>query len=198
MKTVIIFNAPPNSGKDACCEYLAKQYNAHHTYFKKALYDVAAKTSGLPLSYIRTVCTDRKYKEFKNAFMMVDREQVTPRQYLIHVSENVVKPLLGKSYFGNKIAEEIVNTPNNLIVVSDGGFEEELLPLLNLPDTEVIVVRLYRDGCNFNNDSRKYFTDEFLDANNITSWELYNTSDLEGLYCSCESLMKHIQESNND
>lgn len=198
MKTVIIFNAPPNSGKDACCEYLGERYGAHHTYFKKSLYDVAAKTSGLRLEYIKSVCTDRKYKEFPNAFMVVNREQVTPRQYLIHVSENVVKPLLGKSYFGNKIAEEIVNTPNNLIVVSDGGFEEELLPLLNLPDTKVIVVRLYRDGCNFNNDSRKYFTDEFLDANNITSWELYNTSDLEGLHRSCESLMKRIQEGNND
>ena len=193
MKTVIIFNAPPNSGKDACCEYLAEKYGAFHTYFKKALYQEAARISGLPLDYIKAICSDREVKERKNDCLVVDQFPVTPRQYLIHVSENVIKPLLGKDYFGKKLANEVVETNDDLIVVSDGGFAEELLVFKDYTQIKVVVIQLYREGCTFDNDSRRYFDRKFLIDNKIDSYELLNYHDLDTLYVGLDNILQDIK-----
>tara|TARA_R110002020_G_scaffold213427_1_gene420253 strand:- start:50703 stop:51299 length:597 start_codon:yes stop_codon:yes gene_type:complete len=88
------------------------------------------------------------------------------RSWMIYVSEDIVKPHMGRDYFGQVEAtkrqrmfdcyareyQDECPTP----VYSDGGFEDEIIPLTKLPDTEVIICRLHRKGCNFDTDSRDY------------------------------------------
>ena len=197
MKTIIVFNAPPNSGKDVSCEYLVKNYGAYHTYFKKRLYEVAAMVANVPLAYMRLVASDRKFKEVPDYNFGINGNDVSPRQWLIHVSENIVKPLLGKEYFGDCLSNEIRSVKNDLVVVSDGGFQEELLALQYSPDypfdrtiPRIHVVQLTRQGCSFNNDSRRYFDAEYLSVNHITCSVIANEGTLDDLYMQLDDVMK--------
>lgn len=47
------------------------------------------------------------------------------REALIHVSEDVIKPIKGKDYYGLKLVEEIENSSERFYFVSDGGFFSE-------------------------------------------------------------------------
>ena len=201
MKTIIVFNAPPNSGKDVSCEYLVKNYGAYHTYFKKRLYEVAAMVAGINLEDMIKLATDRIQKEKHQSCFVLNETQLSPRQWLIHVSENIVKPLLGKEYFGECLSREVRSITNELIVISDGGFQEELLALQTdyeydydspYSREEIVyirVVQLTRQGCSFNNDSRKYMDADWLDKNHMSVSVISNDGTLEDLYSQLDSVM---------
>lgn len=153
MSKVIILNAPPSSGKDIAADWIVAKYGAQHLRFKDQLYRVAAQVAGIPLTRMVTLASDREYKEKPARFFRVGGKFVTPRQWLIHCSENIVKPLLGKDFFGKSLANSI---ESDIVVVSDGGFPEELVPVL-AAGHDVYVLRIVRDGYTFEGDSRKYF-----------------------------------------
>ena len=80
---------------------------------------------------------------------------------MIWVSEEVIKPLFGYNYFGKYLAEEIGVSDSCGVVISDSGFAQELMPILDrdyytFNDIEVHVVQLTKDGCTFEGDSRTY------------------------------------------
>jgi hypothetical protein len=77
------------------------------------------------------------------------------REALIYVSEEIIKPKFGKDFFGVKAAQELDNTDNYCF--SDGGFQEELVPIINkLGADNIILIQLTREGCDFSSDSRRY------------------------------------------
>jgi hypothetical protein len=82
-------------------------------------------------------------------------EALSPRQALIHVSENVIKPQFGKDFFGLAAADKCVKEDCDFAVFSDAGFISEIAPLASIYQT-LIIVRLYRDGFTFEGDSRSY------------------------------------------
>jgi hypothetical protein len=153
MSKVIILNAPPSAGKDIAADWIVSKYKAQHLRFKDQLYRVAAQIAGIPLTRMVTLASDREYKEKPARFFRVGGKFVSPRQWLIHCSENIVKPLLGKDFFGKSLANSI---EKDLVVVSDGGFPEELVPVLTAGH-EVYVLRIVREGYTFEGDSRNYF-----------------------------------------
>ena len=166
MRKVIILNAPPSSGKDVAAEWIVNQYNAQHLRFKDQLYKVAAQIAGIPESSMILLCS-RELKETPNNYFRVSNEFVSPRQWLIHCSETVVKPLLGSEFFGKSLTNSITS---DLVVVSDSGFESEVLPLITAGH-DVYVLRIERDGYTFDGDSRSYlpvkqFYKTFLVENN--------------------------------
>jgi hypothetical protein len=146
-------NAPPSAGKDIAADWIVSKYKAQHLRFKDQLYRVAAQIAGIPLTRMVTLASDREYKEKPARFFRVGGKFVSPRQWLIHCSENIVKPLLGKDFFGKSLANSI---EKDLVVVSDGGFPEELVPVLTAGH-EVYVLRIVREGYTFEGDSRNYF-----------------------------------------
>lgn len=152
MSKVIILNAPPSAGKDIAAEWIVEEFDAQHLRFKDQLYKVAAKMAGIPLSTMITVSC-RELKETPNPYFRIANQFVSPRQWLIHCSESIVKPLLGKDYFGKSLAESI---ERDLVVASDGGFQEELVPVLTAGH-DVYVLRIERKGYTFEGDSRNYF-----------------------------------------
>ena len=182
MSKVIILNAPPSSGKDVAAEWIVSKYNAQHLRFKDQLYKVAAQVAGIDLTRMVYLATERELKEKPAKFFRVNNKYVSPRQWLIHCSENIVKPLLGKDFFGRSLVNSITEP---LVIVSDGGFEEELLPLITAGH-DIYVLRIERDGYTFELDSRNYFPTSplyktILLTNNSTlehyESKVYNTVD---------------------
>jgi hypothetical protein len=109
----------------------------------------------------------------------------TPRQWLIHCSENIIKPLKGPQFFGRELANTLddLEHGSNVVIVSDGGFEQELEALrwLDL----LLIVRIHRPGYDFSGDSRTYLNG--TDADVVV--DLYNDSDLESLFEKFEAIV---------
>jgi hypothetical protein len=167
MSKVIILNAPPSSGKDVAAEWIVNKYNAQHLRFKDQLYKVAAQIAGIEVESMTHVATCRLTKEVPQSYFVVNGTTVSPRNWLIHCSETVVKPLLGNDFFGKSLTNSITS---DLVVVSDSGFESEVLPLVTAGH-DVYVIRIERDGYTFDGDSRSYlpvkqFYKTFLVENN--------------------------------
>lgn len=96
----------------------------------------------------------------------------SPRESMQFASEVVIKPNFGQDYFGIVAAE---NLNNGINVFSDGGFVEELKPVYDECNGNMIIIQLYRDGCNFDNDTR-YYVEHFMDVPII---KLYNNGTLD-------------------
>jgi hypothetical protein len=141
-----------NCGKDVAAEWILHKYNAQHLRFKDQLYKVAAQIAGIEVGRMIHLATDREIKEKPTRFFVVNGSTVSPRQWLIHCSETIVKPLLGSDFFGKSLANSITE---DLVVCSDGGFESEVLPLITAGH-DVYVLRIERDGYTFDGDSRSY------------------------------------------
>jgi hypothetical protein len=175
MAKVIVMNSCPNTGKDTAADYIAEKYNAQHLRFKDGLYKVAAMVAGISVEQMKFLATERSSKEVPSHYFRVNGGFVSPRHWLIHVSENVVKPLLGKDFFGKQLAQSITS---DLVVASDSGFESEIVPLLEAGH-DVYVFRIEREGYTFEGDSRSYLPTSplyktFLVENNGTLEQFLN------------------------
>lgn len=149
---ILILNGPPGIGKDTIANLLEKKCDFKHITFKKALYQDVADFFGLCVDDVITECTHRELKERPSALF----NWRTPREALIHVSEDIMKKEHGPYIYGHKLAMQIEDGEDNYIV-SDGGFDEEIQALID-DDLDVVIIRLYADGFNFDGDSRKYIT----------------------------------------
>ncbi|NDD53413.1 hypothetical protein EBZ39_05985, partial [bacterium] len=59
-----------------------------------------------------------------------------------------------------------------LVLVSDCGFKEELLPLARCFGTSnILMVHVHRDGCTFQNDSRSYVKSGDIETVQVISGE---------------------------
>ncbi|YP_009965920.1 ATP-binding protein [Escherichia phage SECphi27] len=153
-RDIIILNGPPGCGKDTIAAYLTgHRYPAVKASFKQPMFDIAFSMLGV-----------YRYDEFMDLYN--DREQKekpqvilggkSPRQFMIWISEDVMKPVFGEQYFGRRMVEEINEMYRDLaVVISDGGFPEEIKPLVKAGH-EVHICRLHRDGFTFAGDSRDY------------------------------------------
>jgi hypothetical protein len=175
MAKIFVMNSPPNTGKDVAAEYIAEKYQAQHLRFKDGLYKVAAMVAGIDVESMKWSATQRLTKETPQPYFIINGLSVSPRQWLIHCSENIVKPLLGKDFFGKQLAQSITS---DLVVASDSGFESEIIPLLEAGH-DVYVFRIEREGYTFAGDSRNYLPTSplyktFLVENNGTLEQFLN------------------------
>jgi hypothetical protein len=152
---IVIFNGPPSSGKDEACLYF-KKLGYIHLSFKEELFKETFKFFSVSKDWFMKGYNDRSVKETPVPQLKVNGTTLSRRDAMIYVSEQHIKPKFGKEYFGAKLASQI--QLDNRYCVSDGGFEEELTPVINkIGADKVILVQLTRDGCDFSSDSRKYF-----------------------------------------
>lgn len=179
MKTIFILNGPPNSGKDTLASFMTVKYGAQWLQFKDKLFELAMSISNIDNYTWYERYNNRQLKDAPWDML----GNLSQREFLIKISEEWVKPIFGKDYFGkmskHKI-DEISSTPTfvpkNIFVFSDGGFIEEINALKD-DDTQIIIIHLYRTNTSFNNDSRTYIT-----INGCEHEELYNIHDLEVLF----------------
>ena len=149
---VFILNGPPGVGKDTiAAEIIKHNPDISHFMFKSALITEALKGRSITREQWDTNYQNREWKETPNPLF----DGMSPRQLLIHTSEDVIKPKYGNDYFGIKLAESIGVC--KIALITDGGFDSEIEPLIGA-GINVVVIRLMRDGFDFSNDSRDYIT----------------------------------------
>jgi hypothetical protein len=171
---IIILNGPPNSGKDTLGNLLAKKFrNVALTTFKYDLYKETAKYFKVGLNEFIERASDRILKEQKVSALGMR----SPREALIHVSEDIIKPQFGKEYFGNKALDRVrEGVPADTIVFTDGGFVDEAKVFLN-ENYKVTIFHLIGRGT-FEGDSREYMDIEHEMATTVDLFIIDNRPDL--------------------
>jgi hypothetical protein len=156
MKKVICFNAPPNSGKDTGAKYLQEVYGGE-------ILSIAAPIKRL-VSEVYRVSVPKLEKNKNNP--LSELLGCTPRECYIHFGETI-KKLHGDNYWVDFAVNHIGMSRNNLFIIPDLGFRNELLQLVKAFGIEnVLVVKLSRPECDFEKDSRSYVS-SLLEIKNV-------------------------------
>ena len=185
-KKAIIFNAPHNAGKDVAAEHIVdylsnKGVAAHHKEVKENLFKAVKSAYGVEEDWWEYLY-ERERKELPSHRIMIHNEPYSPRNAMIHMSENVLKPLFGKDVFGIMAAKSLEDGVN---VFSDGGFPEEVQCILDeVGKDNFMLIHVVRDGCSFEGDSRNY-VEGF--PNTVT---INNNSTLEDYLELCKDLVE--------
>jgi hypothetical protein len=147
---IILFNGPPGSGKDAAADFF-KEKGFKHLSFKYQLFQETISFFGVDEKWFMDGYKDRSVKEQPEELL----DGMSRREAMIYVSEDITKPEFGNDIFGQQVANEI--DINKDYCISDGGFIDELLPVINKVGSEnFILVQLTREGCDYSTDSRRY------------------------------------------
>lgn len=215
MLKVIVFNGPPRSAKGEAAKYMVSTINnvegflpAYQREFKDELFKITAAVfnrtlEGFLKGYDQTLGEYLKekgrtplphedpkmwYKDYTGIVSQrIGINQYSKREALIHVSENVIKPFFGQDAFGQMAANALPE--EGVVFFSDSGFAEELRPIIEkVGEENVLVVRLYREGCTFEGDSRDYLQPEMFD-NRVKFQDLENNSTLEDFFVKVENVV---------
>ncbi len=178
---IIITNGPPRSGKDTLCNLILEGITDHDLIplsYKKTLYVGVARRYGLSVEAVYQMNADTLIKDEPS--QLFGGKSV--RQALIFESENVIKKKYGPQGVAIqtfKLLEDEYGTErlkNAVLYCSDGGFNSELqaaYDYFGIGVEDVYIVRLLREGCSFEGDSR-----EFLDHPDTV---IRNDGDIEHL-----------------
>ena len=153
---ILLLNSPSGGGKDTLGFEFAKNLGCVTRAFKESLYEIAypmTKCNGYG-SFLHH-CTDRELKETPSDLF----RGYSPRGFLIHVSEDIIKPAFGQDFFGVKAAESISEEDfEKGVVFTDGGFIEEVYPLIEkFGGDNVYIIQFCGQGKNsFEGDSRNW------------------------------------------
>lgn len=147
--TVVILNAPPRAGKDSLAEYLrVQQYrssalsmcNTHTSVYSFKRYPMQLIDKIIDIAGIsHDEWEERYYSDLKD-FPWVKLGGISQRDFITKVCEEWIKPVFGDKVFGNAARETVLDRLNSslvdryhseLIVFTDGGFIEEVEPLVN-------------------------------------------------------------------
>lgn len=179
-KCTILLNGPPGSGKDTIANYLVDKYGFTKFEFKQTLFNKTADHFWVDLEWFMDEYNLNKEEPQDKL------DGLSKRQALIHVSENVIKPEFGNSFFGLSAAKRVKDSGAKKVVFSDSGFDEEAEAILDF-DPALIVIKLFRDGCSFDNDSR-YYIDESIGR----QYKLHNSGCIEDLFELVDQLMFEV------
>lgn len=152
MKRTIILNGPPSSGKDTYAKLITKLYGFEHISFKEQLIKMACEYFSVSESWFMEGYDSNK--ELPQTLL----NNMSKRKALIHVSEDIAKPKYGKGVFGIHAVNKMNASDSECFVFSDGGFVEEFNEVLDY-DPNTVLVKLFREGCTFEGDSRSYLPD---------------------------------------
>ena len=209
-KTVVIFNSPPNSGKDVAVQYLRGYFCTGEVLaFKDELYLDTARHFDVDVEDLVAYHSDRDLKELPNTMfpkyqseslkqyffsllyiigLLINNRHLmslgyySSREALIHVSEDLIKPVKGKDYYGKKLVERIEYSSERFYFVADSGFAEECSMVAD-KGYSVIIAQLERSGATFDGDSRSLLNkDDFKEYNNIKFCQIDNNGSLDDLY----------------
>lgn len=170
---VVFLNGPPGSGKNLAAATVMRHFNARH-------YKMAAPLKKT-LAAMFNIAPDMATELFETPLKEEPCELfngMTPRQALIDLSENYMKPTFGEDVFG-RIAVRSLPLPcaARLTVISDSGFEVEAVPLVKrFGARNCALIQIIRDQCTFDGDSRSYIE---LDKHGVVTDELVNKFEKE-------------------
>lgn len=172
MAKIIILNGPVGVGKDTIGNELAAHYDCNLASFKRPMFGIAASLLGVrAFNEFMEAYDDRERKEQPQSFL----GGKTCREFMIWISESVVKPLFGDHHFGKLMSEHIrLHDEGSCFVCTDGVFPDEVIQLVE-DGHDVTVVRLLMDGKTFAGDSRKYIR---IKESHLPDHKKYNEHDV--------------------
>lgn len=209
-KTVVIFNSPKGSGKDLAAQYMRDYFcTGSIIAFKDELYKDTANYFNTDVDDLIDYHLDRELKEVPdlmfekyesgslkqyffsllyvigvliNSRHLMSLGYYSSREALIHASENVIKPLKGKDYYGKKLVEKIESSSERFYFVPDSGFFSEAAMVAD-KGYSVIIAQLERSGTTFDGDSRSLLNkDDFKEYSNIKFTKIDNNGSVDDLY----------------
>ncbi len=215
MLKVIIFNSAPRSGKGVAAKTVLENLGdvqGVHLEFKDELFKVAANALGTTVErfkfgydittaemfggedYIPLQFKNPAFKWFKDVpTYTVGKIDYSQRSWLIHCSENVIKPSFGKSAFGDMLVNSLPE--EGVVAISDGGFVEEVLPVIHHVGAEnVTIVHIEREGCTFDGDSRDYLTPEMFDKG-VRFVKITNNKDITSFQSKVKLMLSGVLSS---
>lgn len=195
---VIVLNAPMKSGKDYLADLLVGIMDqngipAAHREVKEMLFSVAIKAAGIT-PQLWTAIYDRHYKEEPSPYLMSDGKHVSPREWMIHCSEDLIKPMFGKHAFGDAAVNALRKDypeGEGVIIYSDGGFIEEVERLSEYAYStggDFMLVRVHREGYGWGIDSRSYLN---LALNSVRGYEM-DIDNKEGRALECAETIAEV------
>lgn len=193
--------------------------NSYHLAFKDELFKICANTLGTSVTdfldgYDETVEDysyrtgwderysfqdvyndyDGDYLRYMKSWMKdlswyeLNGKDYSKREFLIHMSENVIKPSFGKDAFGKAFVNSLPE--DGIVFVSDSGFPEELQPVIeHVGEENVLVIRIQRESCSFEGDSRDYLTPEMFD-DKVQFYQITNNGTEEEFQEGVEELVE--------
>ena len=195
---VIVLNAPMKSGKDYLVDLLVGIMDqngipAAHREVKEMLFSVAIKAAGIT-PQLWAAIYDRHYKEEPSPYLMIDGKHVSPREWMIHCSEDLIKPMFGKHAFGDAAVNALRKDypeGEGVIIYSDGGFIEEVERLSEYAYStggDFMLVRVHREGYGWGIDSRSYLN---LALNSVRGYEM-DIDNKEGRALECAETIAEV------
>lgn len=159
MTHFILLNGPPRSGKDTAARIIREHLFATGATCTHMKFSAPIKRAfaGMMNAEIDDNFNVEPYESHKEETIL--SLGVSYRQWQIDFSEKFMKPTYGKEVFAKLLWNEWITTkPSpNYVVISDCGFQVEVDAIVRRSRFATIF-RLYRNGCDFSNDSRGYIT----------------------------------------
>jgi hypothetical protein len=147
---IVFLNGPPGCGKDTAAEALFKQMPCQLLKFAAPIKRMVCGALGETLEWLE------KNKDRPDPRLNGE----TPRQFLIALSEDLIKPRYGDRFFGNCMVGELDkrDASGGIVLITDSGFMSEAIPVVTgYGITNCLKVEIYREGTDFMKDSRSYW-----------------------------------------
>ena len=160
-KPIFILNAPPQTGKDTIAANILMRTDAGTCSMKDPMFNVFCATTGIDFNDFMELYETPGWKDTPQGLT----NGKTPRELMIHISENFVKPFFGDDYYGKALAKYILDTEDLLDgqrswVIPDGGFQGEFDAFKRIHGDRVVLIRMEREGHrDFTGDSRNWIYD---------------------------------------
>ena len=191
MGKIFVLNAPKQCGKDTAANVLAGNFGFEKAGFKDPMFDMLAASLGMSdaFGHVMELYETQGWKDTPNNRL----GGKTPRDMMIHISENFFKPFFGPDIFGQRLAEGIMNTEEMFgevsWVISDCGFDAEVKALNEQFPDRVVIVQFEREGFrDFGDDSR-----DWVNIQDIPTYKMDTThTGTDGLVQLILSLNKAV------
>lgn len=173
MTVFVALNGPPKCGKSTIQWELIRMFNEHC----KCIGDSFAA----PMKHFIAVALGEKYKDLPKDSPLDILAGYSPREFLIALSQEHLKPRYGIDFFGRLLAHRALrySPPPDLVVVDDCGFIEELNAI-----PSHVLVHIIRPHTGFEGDSRSYLADPH--------YILHNDATLDELWIHTRTLVEEI------
>lgn len=223
---VILTNGAPFSGKDTFVKDFIKRYeNAVWVRFKDVLYtDTYARLFGddsnvsfdewvsicnnvtlkdKPLPKLTGSPLDANFIQYWVYDHIINGgvnhtylQTLSPRNELIHESEDIIKVKHGDGGVAVRTAENIKlidGWQDKVFIFSDGGFNVEinaLIETLGITRDDITIIRITAYGCTFDGDSREYLDNPNFIVHNPKTNKFFDACEEAGIYKKADAVFK--------
>lgn len=179
-RKVVLFNGPPGSGKDTGAFAVTAYVSKHAPWMRPRIFKFAEPLKkaahtlygvNLPWNYY----DDPKIAKLKD-ISCSEFLGLSPREAYIKLSDHL-KQVHSDEFFGLIMRRQMLIAHGCRLFVMDCGFAVEAMPVIHLVGpSNVLLIELSADGCDYTGDSRGYIGDELLKPfPQLTRRKIHNT-----------------------